>query len=198
MMTPHCWFASLLIMTLLPNVGSAQDGWLLNRGNAQRTGAAADLPAWTKRPAWQRPLLMDKLEWLDEADPDQEAKALIDKLRKNADPTILPGSFPIVVGDLCIYRSYRDVRCVALTGREDKDAFGGAYATRASEIFWKGVAFPASLSSLSLVKYRLPGIAGLLAEKKQEHWLWAHPLIGSISSDGKFVFAIDDFPFPAT
>src|SRR6516164_660907 len=115
------YLLALAALSLTPIAGNAQDGWLVFRGNAQRTGAASKLPAWDKRTAWQRPLLMDKYRDLD-TDPDQPAKDLIDRLRKGADPTILPAFAPIVVKDLCIYVSHRDLRCAYMQARKmDED-----------------------------------------------------------------------------
>jgi hypothetical protein len=188
---------AIIFLALTPLAAHAQDGWLLLRGNAQRTGAASKLPAWEKRPAWQRPLLMDKLEGFP--DPDQPAKELIENLRKDADPTILPGSFPIIVEDACYYRSYRDVRAVALQEIVHKiPEFGEEFKTPARQILWKTIPLRASLSVLlekNQTRAAVPTLVKLLQTHKQDRWVWANPTIGSLSSNGNTVFMIDDFAF---
>src|SRR5580765_8063452 len=79
---------------LLASDANAQDGWLLVRGNALRTGAASGLPAWKERFAWQRPLFMDKLDGFDLVDDDHAAKDLVQRL--DSDKAILPAGMPMV------------------------------------------------------------------------------------------------------
>ncbi len=188
---------AILIFAMTPPAIHAQDGWLLFRGNAQRTSAASKLPAWEKPSAWQRPLLLDKIE--NEIDPDQPAKALVEKLRKDAAPSILPGSFPIIVKDVCVYRSYRDVRAVAVREIVLKDPqTGEVFKIPPSEIQWKSIPLRSSLSMLlerNQTYASVPVLVELLQAHKQDHWVWANPAIGSLSSDGNNVFMIDDFAF---
>src|SRR5277367_112734 len=107
---------SLVVLTLLtiPRPLHAQDGWLLFRSNPQRTSAAGKLPVWEKKTAWQRPLLLDKIEGFDEPLPEKSVKTLLDRLRKDADPVILPAFFPVIAKESCMYRTHGDVRCVPL------------------------------------------------------------------------------------
>jgi outer membrane protein assembly factor BamB len=198
-MTPRILFG-LVVVTFLPITAHAQDGWLVFRGNLQRTGAGPNLPAFDKRTDWKRPLLLDTLDGFNDPDPDKDAQVLIDKLRKGVDPTILPGGFPIVVGDVCIYRSYRDVRAAAMREFVWKDKESGAKETfKASHIVWKSIPHTAALAHLLEkpdTRPLVPKLVARLQAEKQEHWVWANPLIGSLSSDGKNVFLISDFAFP--
>lgn len=176
----------------------AQDGYLLFRGNLQRTSEAAKAATWDKRVAWQRPLLNDKLPG-GMPDPDDDADKLIAKLRPRADAYLLPGSFPLIVKDQCVFRSHRDVRSVALQPFEIKDKFGDEkYAP--GEIIWKSIPHDASLSRMLELKSRggdMQRLIATLQAGKHEHWLWANPTVGSLSSDGVNLYAIDDLVFPS-
>ena len=199
-MYPRILIVTLAAMALAPLAAEAQDGWLLFRGNAQRTGAAAAFLAWEKPTGWKRPLLLDKLDGFDDADADQGAKDLIDMLRKGADRSILPGSFPLIVNNVCIYRSYRDIRSATLREFQwvNKET-GIAEIFKPRAIVWKSIPHHSSLANLlekSNTKMHVPKMVGFLKASKQEHWVWANPLIGSLSSDGRWVFGIGDFAFP--
>jgi outer membrane protein assembly factor BamB len=191
---------ALLVLAVSASASRAQDGWLVFRGDAQRTGAAAKQPAWEKPVAWQRPLLMDKLEGFPEADPDEAVDVLIKKLRKDADPTILPGSFPIIVNGSCIYRNYRGVCSAALREYSVKDEeSGGVAAYRPSNIVWKTIPHNSSLATLlekNRTKEDTAKVITMLQAEKRDCWIWANPMIGSLSSDGATVFGINDFVFP--
>ncbi|MBI3822227.1 MAG: PQQ-binding-like beta-propeller repeat protein [Planctomycetes bacterium] len=193
----RCLLASVTFLVLASSI-SAQDGWMLFGGNPLRNGAAAGLPAFAKRMPWQRPLLLDKLEGFDEPDADQAVKDLIDKLRKDADPTILPGSFPLIVNDWCVYRSYRDVRNAAVREYADK-ADGLPVNFKPAEIVWKSLPHATCLAGFlekPQGKNLMPRLADALKANKQEHWLWANPMIGSLSSDGKLIYLVHDLAFP--
>jgi hypothetical protein len=193
----------LLIIALLPIAASAsyaQDGYLLFRGNPQRTGDAAKQPAWEKRDAWQRPLLKDKLDGTDDIDADDEAEMLIGQLRKNADPAVLPGAFPLIVNGVCVYRSHRDVRAVTVQRMELKFDVGPPIVVRSGEFLWKGISYDASLARTLELKTRAADgqrMIAILQASKHEHWLWSNPTIGSLSSDGVNVYAISDLVFPS-
>jgi outer membrane protein assembly factor BamB len=184
----------LAALALTPFAAKAQDGWLLFRGTPQRTSAASSLPAWEKRTAWQRPLLLDKYE--NFADPDKPAKDLIDRLRKGADATIFPAFSPIIVKDSCIYTSYRDLRCVPLQAQKlDQDQL----AVPAGAIRWKGVNPDSALSAAAMEPKLRPGLehlATLLEQSKQGHLLYANPMISTISADDELVYTIEDIPIP--
>jgi outer membrane protein assembly factor BamB len=190
---------AFLVLAISASTTHAQDGWLFFRGDAQRSGAASNKPAWEKRVGWQRPLLFDKLEGFPDADPDETVDALIKKLRKDADPTILPGSFPLIVDGFCIYRNYRGVCNVALRDFSIKDEESGRVeAFRASDLIWKGVPHEKSLAMMlenGFTKRLMPKLVEMLKASKQEHQLWANPMIGSVSADEKMAYAIDDIPF---
>ena len=190
-------FLAILVVAFVPLNAHAQDGWFLFRGNAQRTGAASSLPAWPKRPAWQRPLLMDKVEELAD-DDDELTKLRINQLSKDTDPTILPGFFPLIVNGTCIYRNHRQVCAVAMEGCELKDNLSGRIEKyKPSDIIWKTIPQSASLAELlKLRRFRTEQLVTLLQASKHEPYLWANPMIGSLSSDGKQVFAINDVVFP--
>ena len=191
----------LLVALLAAARVNAQDGWLNFRGDLQRTGSAAKLKPWDKRVAWQRPLLMDKLDGFPDAEPEDAAKALIEKLRRDADPTILPGAFPIIVGDTCNYATYRSIVSVAVQPITflDKES-DTKTVVKAGEITWKSIPQNRSLSMMLEKNNTRPAmnkIVEMLQETKQDRWLWANPTIGSLSSDGKTVFTVNDSVFPA-
>lgn len=189
-------FVFVLLLPIVPVAGNAQDAWHLFRGNAQRTSSAANLPLWNKRPAWQRPLLMDKLDSDRNGDPDDDAKALIAKLQKVADANLLPGSFPLIVQDQCIYRSHRDIRSVAM---QNVKVVGANEAFTPGEIVWKGLEQNRALAFVLEKPGLAPATQRLLAALRasnQDPWMFANPMPGALSSDGTTIFSINDLVFP--
>lgn len=187
------------IVPLVPLNAGAQDGWFQVRGNGQRDGGISVRPVWDKVATWKRPLLLDKLDGDNDADPDQAAKNLIDGLRKTAPADMLPASFPLIVGDACIYRSYRDIRSAAVRDFTAKFDTGEVEKFKARNIVWKSIPHQSSLSYLlekTQTQAKTQDMINLLKLAKQEHSTWANPLIGSLSADGTIVYAIGDFAFP--
>jgi len=199
-MLRHLLLASVLL-TISGAAGHAQDGWRLFRGNAERTSAAAKLPAWDKRVAWQRPLFMDKHDVLGEIDPDQAAQALIEKLRKDADPSILPGFFPLIADDLCLYRGHRDARAVSLkTITVVDDMAHQKFDIAAGHIVWESIPADTDVSVLLAkpqLKRDFDQIAKQLEQSKQSHWWWANPMTGTASADKEMLYVIYDLPISA-
>ncbi|MBI1832568.1 MAG: hypothetical protein HYR84_14095, partial [Planctomycetes bacterium] len=117
----------------------------------------------------------------------------------NVDVSILPASFPLIVDNACIYRSYRDVRSAAVRDFTAKYDTGEVENFKARHIVWKSIPHQSSLSYLLEKPHTRPHAQRMVNElktHKQEHSVWANPLVGSLSTDGKIVYAIGDFAFP--
>jgi outer membrane protein assembly factor BamB len=192
---------ALLVLAVSVSTSRAQEGWLLFRGDAQRSGAASNKPAWDKPVAWKRPLLFDKLEGFPDVDPDHDVARLIQRQRADADPTILPGSIPIIVNDMCVYRNYRGLVTVAMRKLKIKDEETGTEAKYdPGDIVWKGIPHTLSVANMyerSKTKDLMPSIVETLEKQKQLHLLLANPMIGTPGSDGKVIYAIEDCVFPS-
>jgi outer membrane protein assembly factor BamB/tetratricopeptide (TPR) repeat protein len=151
------------------------------------TGLAApgDLPVYRGTPqrvvvaAPSAPLL-EPLFRVDTAGPD--ARARLDQALKAPDAALgMPGFFPIVSGGRLVYRSHAGIH---------------ALDPRTGQELWKA---PLELS--------LEGLLGEANRRQQfNRWfglyqgmqglLYENTLCGTISSDGRLVFAIDDLPLP--
>jgi hypothetical protein len=178
--------------------------WPSWRGNATNTGQAAGNPPLLDTVLWKRPIFMDKLDGTNEQDPDQNAQARVNiaiKQGNDLKQPVLPGSFPIAARGMMVYRSPRDVRAVALKeiGIKD-DESGEVFKCKAGEIVWKSIPFDRSLAVL-LAKPKTGG--------KTEQWLDAYEkvpgfnsflydntLIGTLTTDGRYVYSINDLAVP--
>jgi hypothetical protein len=91
----------------------------------RRPQPGGGLPSEAK-PLWQRPLVLDdrdkEHDWRG-----MEANPWLDDSLKAKKGALSPGFAPLIVGDLCLYRSYLDVR--AASWHDTKQAKGG-------ELFW--------------------------------------------------------------
>ncbi|MCI0381201.1 MAG: sigma-70 family RNA polymerase sigma factor, partial [Gemmataceae bacterium] len=144
-------------------------------------------------PLWQRPLILDKHDETGEVeDKGREAKVWIERaLQDRGDGPVIPGFVLLALGDQVYYRSYLDVRSVALV--QFKGRFGSAQVGR---FVWKCTEMDGSLVTvLSDTKLRGP----------LERWLKAVPPLhadalllenamhGAISADQRQMYCVDDF-----
>ncbi len=178
--------------------------WPMVRGDNKHTAQASGSPPLLDTEIWKRPVMLDKLDGLNELDPDQPAqqrvKNAIDQAN-GANQAVLPGFFPIASQGILVYRSQRDVRAVALKNIKIKDPESGeTYETPAGQILWKTIPLKRSLSVLLekndtrtkvdswLDSYQaVPGFNSLLYDNS---------LIGTLATDHRHVYVIDDLAVP--
>jgi len=191
----------------LERVAAASEGrglaWLLFQGNAARSGqgAAAGTPVLDKV-IWQRRTLLDVFEGSGEVDKGKEAEPWIDRARRQRDgqqdAPVLPGFFPLAVGDKVIYRTHAGITCVQLTELKDKQ---GQVEAKPGDIEWKPTELEGSLAMLLADnKLRGPVQNWLQTYEKQGFGgvVFENPAAGTLSSDGQFVYVVDDLSIPPT
>jgi len=192
----------MLNETARPESANPHD-WPLIRGNLTNSAQAKGSPPLLDMVLWQRPTLLDKSDISGAVEEKgAEAKMWVDRAvqqqQRQPNTPVLSGSFPIAVGNLMIYRSYMDIRAVFL--QEQKDAQGKLLA-KAGDIAWKSTEFEGSLAMVLgdpklrgivenqwLNNYQQPGVLNLVYENS---------LLGSLSSDHRLVYAVDDLAVPA-
>jgi outer membrane protein assembly factor BamB len=194
---------SILAKSAFPELPKP-DGWPSWRGNASNSAQASGNPPLFAKKLWSRPVMLDKLEGLPEVDPDQPAMmrvvAAVKQMRDLKQP-VLPGFFPIASQGIMVYRTQRDVRAVTLKKIRIVDPqTGEGIETLAGEIQWKAIPLRRSLSVLLEknatrgktdlwldVYATVPGLSSILYE---------NTLIGTLATDGRNVYLIDDLSVP--
>jgi outer membrane protein assembly factor BamB/tetratricopeptide (TPR) repeat protein len=174
--------------------------WPMMRGNPSNTAQANGSPPLLDLPLWTRALLMDNDPNIGESryhEKESVPKQKIDELFKEAGNSIgIPGFFPISAGGKLVFRSYGELRCIALTA-DGSDVKPG-------DTLWRSGHMEGSLNQIyyqpdlreivnpwfeSYKKFPgLPGFGNLLFENS---------MIGVISSDHQNVYAIDDLAIPS-
>lgn len=186
--------------------------WPLVHGNEKNSAQAAGSPPLLDLILWQRPTVADKSDWSNEIERGKEAEDWIRHAMTRVsavDPNaaIMSGSFPIIAGNLAIYRSYLDIRAVFL--HEEKDADGSVLA-KPGDIAWKSTDFDGALSTiLADSKYRITLDNGGVGNVGGNGWLnfynnqgminfvYENSVLGAISTDRRLVYAVDDLAVPA-
>lgn len=171
--------------------------WLMVRGNVTNTAQANGSPPLLDQKLFARPMLLDTYDGTQDA--DQTAKARVDAALKQAADQhlpVIPGFTPVASQGLLLYRSYRGLNAVCL--REMKEP--GGKLLKPGDIKWRSIDLDSSLTSvlernsvkdkvgLWLNQYaNIPGFADLLYE---------NTTLGTLSSDHKYVYMIDDLAVP--
>jgi hypothetical protein len=179
---------------------SAPSDWLMFQGNATRTGRAAGGRPDLAKSLWERTTLMDRSEDGGEIDKGQEARPFLEQAlkRRAADEAapVLPGFFPVAVGDTLVYRTYAGVTAVYLKKVTDKQ---GQVEGKPGDIYWKSTELDGSLGML----FNDPGLRGIVtnwvkghAGAKRDGFLFENLMAGTLAADGRYVYAIDDLAVP--
>jgi hypothetical protein len=171
--------------------------WPMFRGNARRTGVFAKggipLPNYKR---WERPTIRDKNDVVNEVEKGREAKVWLDRaLERIKDQPVVAGAFPVVVGNLLCYRSHLDVRAVYL--RDGKDEVGDPY--KAGQIAWQATEFDGAIANVLTDASTRPILDNWLNQFTQASalsLLCENGLTGTLSTDGRWVYAIDDLQVP--
>jgi outer membrane protein assembly factor BamB len=185
-------------VTPLPT--TAPSDWPLFLGSATRNARGKGGRPDLGKVLWQRPTLMDRFEETGEADKGQELKPFLDRaLKLRADEAaapVLPGFFPLAVGDKVIYRTYLGVTAVSATEVKDRQ---GKVEARPGEIEWKSTELDGSLGLLFSDPYVRPTLtkwAQLYDRLGVSALLFENPMAGALSADGRYAYVIDDLGLP--
>src|SRR5262245_54141846 len=178
----------------------APDGVLLARGDAARSGKGGTLPEKVRQ-QWQRATILDKLDETGDVDRGKEAEqwlgqALAKPVAGN-DP-LLPGAVPLVLNDLVIYRTYNGLTATRLTDLKDK---AGKVEAKAGSIEWKSTEFDGALATILSDVGTRPAVDLWLQNgyrrANSTDLLYENTATGSLSSDGRLVYAVDTLAVPA-
>jgi outer membrane protein assembly factor BamB len=185
-------------VTPLPT--AAPTDWPLFLGSATRNARVKGGRPDLGKAVWQRPTLMDRSEEIVQVDRGEELKPFLDRaLKARADEAaapILPGFFPLAVGDEVIYRTYIGVTAVSAT--EVKDSQGKVEA-KPGEIEWKSTDLDGSLGLLfsdAVLRPTLTNWVQFYERLGQSALLFENPMVGTLSADGRYVYVIDDLGLP--
>jgi outer membrane protein assembly factor BamB len=185
-------------VTPLPTPGPSD--WPLFLGGATRNARARGGRPELGKALWQRPTFMDRFEENGQADRGEELKPFLDRaLKLRADEAaapVLPGFFPLALGDKVIYRTYVGVTAVSPTEVKDKE---GKVEARPGEIVWKSTDLDGSLGLLfsdPSVRAALTSWAQMYERLGQSALLFENPMAGTLSADGRYVYVIDDLGLP--
>ena len=174
-------------------------------GNLTNTAQARGSPPLLDDILWSRPTIMDRMNEKDDPDPDPEAKKWIDEALatygKQMTAPIMPGFFPIASGGKLIYRTYSGISAVYL--KEVKESDGSI--SKPGDIFWKSIPFEGSLGNLLLSSTGTPNpirpsidnwLRSTYAQSGFINLVYENSMVGTLSTDHKFVFAVDDLAVP--
>ena len=171
-----------------------------DRNSAQANGSQPLLDA--KEKIWSRPTILDKESGGSTEPGEAAAKAIDAAIKQQTDQNnpIMSGFFTIAAGRQAIYRTYRDIRAVYLY--DGLDSHQKDRKVSVGEIAWKCLQFDGSLvPALENGKYR--GIFGPWLDNFNRMYANSitmvneNSLLGSISTDQRYVYAIDDLSVPA-
>lgn len=167
-------------------------------GNASRTGMAVGGTPFLD-PSFHVPMYYrtegnggDGAEWVEQA-----IEQIYRRLDRSKGQVAIPGFFPVTTPNLLIFRSYDAVYAIV-----SKDGFvSRGHTYRAGEIFWVSPA-KAGVQTLMGADSEYNSAQGTLQSWWQQ-WIASMPTIlfensqvGSLSHDGKMVYAIDDIGLP--
>ena len=194
----------LLEETIVSTQGNTYD-WPFVRGNTMNTAQAQGSPPLLDNPMWKVLTILAPDEETGKVEEEtlkkeKPAKDRIDQaISLQGNNPVLPGFFPIAVNRLLIVRTYDDIRAYNLHDVKDP---AGKVTEKAGSLSWRSTPFDASLANVtSDNKFRnpnewlnqfftpqFPGFSNLVYENS---------LLGTLSTDHRFVYAIDDLAVPA-
>lgn len=191
-----------------PEVFSPHD-WAMIRGDQKNNAQAKGSPPLLDTTLWTRRLLLDPDEsgQVDKETADKETAAntridqAVNKALSLGNVPVMPGFYPIAANRLLIYRTYTDIRAVYLHDEEERDSDGKVYKCKAGDIKWKSTEFDGTLANIlsnSKVRGTLDAwldnsyfpMAGFCSV------LYENTSVGTLSSDHRFVYAVDDLAVP--
>jgi outer membrane protein assembly factor BamB len=179
--------------------------WTSWRGNVRNSAQASGSPPLLDTTLWRRKIFNDKLDGFNDEDPDQAAKDRVQKAidqMNAANLPVLPGFFPIASQGIMVYRSQRDVRAVALKEIEARDEESGIVnKIKPGELVWKSIPHNRSLAALleknnTRVKVEDQWMRAYDAVSGFNSFLYENTLIGTLVTDHRYVYAINDLAVP--
>ncbi|MBT6153826.1 MAG: PQQ-binding-like beta-propeller repeat protein [Planctomycetaceae bacterium] len=174
-----------------PPIGANQGGqrqWVMFRGDASRnTGSSPASPAWDS--VWEFATVRDP-DTLDE-DPARldEVNTQLRQMETEKGGSgflTLPAAHPLIVNDVVVFRTLRNLRAVHLkTGQLLWES------TMVSEAYEKLVSTTKPAAAVR-VNQQPSALASFLAQRA-----WRDLAAGTLSSDGRYVFALEEMDNPA-
>ena len=172
--------------------------WPMVRGDRANNAQGVGSPPLLDQPQWRRPTVVDNdpgvTEW--HHDEERRVKAEVDSILNNAqNPIAMPGFFPIVSGGRAVYRSYGEIRCVALRNMDER---GAHY--KPGDTMWRSFGGNASIVNLLENKDLSQSVNSWLSSYKSfpgfANLVFENTTIGAISTDRDQVYYIEDLAVP--
>ncbi len=185
-----------------PELASPND-WPLIRGNLTNTGQGNGSPPLLNLALWKpRSTVLVSNEVPDAPEErGKEAQRWLEEALKKQESLpnapIMSGFFPIVVNNLLLYRTHADLRAVYLQDGQNQDG----QPVKSGTLAWASIPFDASLSSL-LVNSKVQVTIGNWLQQyingplNFSNFLYENSLLGTLSSDHRLVYTIDDLAVP--
>jgi outer membrane protein assembly factor BamB len=177
--------------------------WPSRGGNDRNSAQAMGSPPLLDALLWKRPLLNDKTEGLDPDEDEHILPRVMSAINgaNNANIPVLPGFFPIASQGILVYKNYRQVCALALKNLELKDdVTGNIEKYKPGDILWKTIAMDHSLAELHQHYHVKMGIWLSAYENGVpagfNSFLYDNTLLGSLMTDHRYVYAINDFGIP--
>lgn len=182
----------------VPSFGTSQErkgvaSWALFRGDPQRTSQIATITKATEKP-WRRSVFFE----FDKEGIEISAwpRKLIQEVSQQN--LRMPGFFPLAYKDGVFLRNYSEIARACLLPQRD-EIFGPPEGRSAGEIFWRSFPLDFSLCSLASNPRTRPVMESLVRyykDKEHDHCLFTNGSIGTLSSDDRLIYAIDEWPLP--
>jgi outer membrane protein assembly factor BamB/tetratricopeptide (TPR) repeat protein len=188
-----------------PEVANPHD-WALVRGNVTNSAQANGSPPLLDDVLWRWTTLPEKNEITnepDERDIHNKVRTRLDTVLNNRNANqpnapIMPGFFPIAVGGKMIFRTYFGISAYLLSDLKEPDG----EVHKAGEFYYKTTDFDGSLAVvLTETKDNLSATAANWAQMYQNQpgfadLLYENSMVGTLSTDHRFVYAVDDLAVP--
>jgi outer membrane protein assembly factor BamB/tetratricopeptide (TPR) repeat protein len=187
-----------------PEVANPHD-WALIRGNVTNSAQANGSPPLLDDVLWRWSTLPEKNEITGEAD-ERDVRGVRGRLEgvlnnRLGQPhaPVMPGFFPIAVGGKLIFRTYFGISAYLLTDLKEPDG----EVHKAGEFYYKTTDFDGSLGViLNESKDNLRNTINTWLQMYQgqpgfNELLYENSSVGTLSTDHRFVYAVDDLAVPA-
>jgi outer membrane protein assembly factor BamB len=173
--------------------------WPMVGGNTARNAQAKGSPPMLDYVLWSRPTFMDKSEETGEPEAGREVKQIFEEVlaknRKNPNVPVLAGGFPVAANGILFYRTYAGITGVYLHDVLDKD---GKVEAPAGSVHWRSTPFSGSLGPIfddagmkvSLNNWITNAYAGWT------NLLYENSTVGTLTTDNRNVYAVDDLALP--
>lgn len=183
------WLAQLVGQPLMAT-GSGAREWTMFRGNPSRNvSSAPSSPAGEV--AWEFTTIRDPDALLEDPKRLEAVNAQLREMeedRRNSGFLTLPAAHPLIIGDSVVFRTMRNIRAVHL---------------KTGELLWETAMISPSYEKLvatdspeANIRQGNPTTTAL--ERLLSQRAWRDLTAGTLSSDGRYVFALDAMGFLST